>query len=118
MSRLGLEPEASGDGWDVYVPLHRFDIAIEADLIEEIARIHGYDEIPETAETASTLLETVTESAIEIDSVAATLIARDYQEVVTYSFVDAELDQMMVFVNKKRIRDETNNVKYARRPKL
>ena len=72
--------------------MHRFDISLEADLIEEIARIHGYDAIPETAAAAQTRLETVTESIIELDAIAATLIARDYQEVVTYSFVDADLD--------------------------
>ena len=95
LSRLGLEPSAADNGWMVSVPMHRFDIAIEADLVEEIARIHGYDEIPETPESGATVLETVTESEIEIDTIAATLIARDYQEVVTYSFVDAELDKLV-----------------------
>ena len=95
LSRLGLEPDASDDGWHVSVPMHRFDLVIEADLIEEIARIHGYDKVPETPASASTQLETVTESEVEIDAVAATLIARDFQEVVTYSFVDAELDALV-----------------------
>ena len=95
LSRLGLEPNTTADGWDVSVPMHRFDIAIEADLVEEIARIHGYDKIPETPAAASTVLETVTESSIEVDAIAAALIARDYQEVVTYSFVDAALDELI-----------------------
>ena len=74
-------------------PSHRFDIAIEADLIEEVARIHGYDSIPETTAISQAPLETVTESQIELERVAATLIARDYQEVVTYSFIDADANQ-------------------------
>ena len=60
------------------------------DLIEEIARVYGYDEIPETTAIAETPLEPVTESQVGLDLAAATLVARDYQEVVTYSFVDAE----------------------------
>ncbi len=80
---------APADGrWNVTAPSHRFDIAIEADLIEEVARIHGYDSIPETTAFSEAPLETVTESKIDIGLAAATLIARDYQEVVTYSFVD------------------------------
>ena len=87
---LGLEVSAGEDGWTVIAPSHRFDIEIEVDLIEEIARIYGYDAIPEATAIAATPLETVTESKIEIDRVAGTLVARDYQEVITYSFIDAE----------------------------
>ena len=78
------------DGWSVKAPSHRFDMQYEVDLIEEVARIHGYDSIPETTLSAQSALETVTESEIELERAAATLIARDYQEVVTYSFIDAE----------------------------
>jgi len=87
---LQLAVEAEGDNWKVIPPSHRFDIAIEADLIEEVARIHGYDSIPETTASAKEPLESVTESRIELERTAEILIARDYQEVVTYSFVDAE----------------------------
>ncbi|MGI9238551.1 MAG: phenylalanine--tRNA ligase subunit beta [Woeseiaceae bacterium] len=87
---LELDVQADGDDWRVTPPSHRFDIAIEADLIEEVARIHGYDSIPETTAYGQTPLESVTETRVEMERVAETLIARDYQEVVTYSFVDAE----------------------------
>ncbi|MDJ0939057.1 MAG: phenylalanine--tRNA ligase subunit beta [Woeseiaceae bacterium] len=93
LNRLELSASVSDDGWDVVAPPHRFDIAIEADLIEEVARIHGYDAIPETTSVATLPLETVTESMIHADIVARTLIARDFQEVVTYSFVDATDDK-------------------------
>ena len=91
----GLEMEVLPveSGWKVTPPSHRFDIEIEADLIEEVARIHGYDSIPENTASAAELLETVTESRIDLERVAATLVARDYQEVVTYSFVDAEANK-------------------------
>ena len=80
-------------GWKVLPPSYRFDIEIEADLIEEVARIHGYDSIPETTEVASSPLQTVTESKVDMEFAAAALIARDYQEVVTYSFIDADADK-------------------------
>ncbi len=89
LTRLTMKVESTEGGWVVTAPSHRFDIAIEADLIEEVARIHGYDSIPETTAFSQAPLETVTESKVDIELAAATLIARDYQEVVTYSFIDA-----------------------------
>jgi len=77
------------EGWTAKAPSHRFDMQYEVDLIEEVARIHGYDSIPETTLSTQSPLETVTESNIEMERAAATLIARDYQEVITYSFIDA-----------------------------
>ncbi len=90
LESLGMSLEATSSGWMVTPPSHRFDIYYEVDLIEEVARIHGYDSIPETTLSACSPLETVTESVIEMERAAATLIARDYQEVITYSFIDAE----------------------------
>jgi phenylalanyl-tRNA synthetase beta chain len=89
LTRLTMKVESVEDGWQVTPPSHRFDIAIEADLIEEVARIHGYDSIPETTAFSQSPLMTVTESTVDIELAATTLIARDYQEVVTYSFIDA-----------------------------
>ena len=90
LTGLTMKVEASDDGWVVSPPSHRFDIQIEADLIEEVARIHGYDSIPETTAFSQSPLETVTESKVDGEQAAATLVARDYQEVITYSFIDAE----------------------------
>ena len=93
--RLGLSVSNVDDGWEIVAPSHRFDIAIEADLIEEVARIHGYDSIPEITAVAATPLATATETCIDFEVVASTLVARDYQEVVTYSFIDAEADKLV-----------------------
>ena len=90
LESLQMDVEAIEGGWRVKGPSHRFDMEYEVDLIEEIARIHGYDSIPETTLSAQSPLETVTESRVEVERAAATLIARDYQEVVTYSFIDAD----------------------------
>jgi len=93
LESLQLQVDPVDEGWRVTPPSHRFDIEIEADLIEEVARIHGYDSIPETTAYAQSPLLTVTESCIELERAAETLIARDYQEVVTYSFVDPEANK-------------------------
>jgi phenylalanyl-tRNA synthetase beta chain len=90
LQRLNLSTTITDDGWSVTAPSFRFDIAVEVDLIEEIARIYGYDAIPETTGFAETPLATVTESQIELEQVAATLVARDYQEIISYSFVDGQ----------------------------
>ena len=56
LQRLGMQVSAADDGWDVMAPSYRFDIAIEVDLIEEVARIYGYDEIPVSDAIAETPL--------------------------------------------------------------
>ncbi|MDJ0748718.1 MAG: phenylalanine--tRNA ligase subunit beta [Woeseiaceae bacterium] len=93
LGSLAMELEPTDEGWTVSAPSHRFDMQYEVDLIEEIARIHGYDSIPETTLSARSPLETVTESVIDMERAAATLIARDYQEIITYSFVDADANE-------------------------
>ncbi len=90
LTGLTMKVAAVDGGWTVSPPSHRFDMEIEPDLIEEVARIHGYDSIPETTAFSQAPLETVTESKVDKELVSAALVARDYQEVVTYSFIDAE----------------------------
>ena len=103
LRRLGLTVAAADDGWEVTPPSHRFDIEIEVDLIEEIARVFGYDAIPEATAIAETPLETLTESRIDLEQVASTLIARDYQEIITYSFIDQESNRNLTGVDSKLV---------------
>jgi phenylalanyl-tRNA synthetase beta chain len=93
LQNLSLAVEETDGGWIVEAPGFRFDLDIEDDLIEEVARVFGYDRIPETTATASLPLGPVTERSVDAGRVADTLVARDYQEVVTYSFIDAETDR-------------------------
>jgi phenylalanyl-tRNA synthetase beta chain len=88
LTRLGLSVVATDEGWEVVAPSYRFDITSEVDLIEEIVRIHGYESVPETTEIAASPLRPVTESLVDLDRVSATLVARDYEEAITYSFID------------------------------
>lgn len=86
--KLGFEFIEDADGFTVTPPSYRFDIAIEEDLIEEIARLHGYDNIPATAPHASLKMLPCPESRLHPAVLRDMLAARGYQEIVSYSFVD------------------------------
>ncbi len=88
---LGMQLAANDAGWDVLPPSRRFDIAIEEDLIEELARIHGYERIPTTLPGGATRIAAPSETQLEASSVRRHLAARDYLETVNYAFVDAAL---------------------------
>ena len=90
--RLGMAVEAQEDGWSVSPPSARFDIEREVDLIEEVARIHGYDNIPETVGEMPGDLGTATEESVPLHRARLALVERGYQEAVTWSFNDPELD--------------------------
>ncbi|HYM86779.1 MAG TPA: phenylalanine--tRNA ligase subunit beta [Pseudoxanthomonas sp.] len=88
---LGMQVEVNDAGWEVISPSRRFDIAIEEDLIEELARIHGYDRIPTTLPGGATRIAAPTETQVEASSLRRHLAARDYLETVNYAFVDGAL---------------------------
>lgn len=92
LTALGLDATENNDGWLARIPSYRFDIDVEDALVEEVARIYGYDEIPEITATVDTPLASAPEEKLLLDDIAATLVARDYQEVITYSFIDEEID--------------------------
>jgi phenylalanyl-tRNA synthetase beta chain len=95
LSRLGLEQVSDdANGWTFSVPSYRFDISIEEDLLEELARIYGYNRLPTTSFTADLTIIMQQEGAIGLDSVRRQLIAKGYQESITYSFVEPKLQQM------------------------
>jgi phenylalanyl-tRNA synthetase beta chain len=89
LRRLRFEFSVAEGEFRVTPPSHRFDIAIEEDVIEELARIHGYDRIPATLPAAPHAMLPVPEGKRDIASIRRLLAARDYQEIVSYSFVDA-----------------------------
>lgn len=90
---LGMEVTDVDQGWRVLPPGRRFDVAIEEDLIEEVARIHGYDSIPTTLPGGAARIAAPSETRVDDDALRAQLVAREYFEAVSFAFVDASLLQ-------------------------
>jgi phenylalanyl-tRNA synthetase beta chain len=86
--RLGMKVEGSAPVWSVTPPSWRFDISIEEDLIEEVARLYGFDDIPEQNEIAAQRMQPWTETRVRNERAADVLVDRGYQEAITYSFTD------------------------------
>jgi phenylalanyl-tRNA synthetase beta chain len=99
---LQMEVSRGTDGWDVTPPSHRFDISIEADLIEEVARIIGFDAIPEAHAQVPQKFSPLPEELPLEQSVLDTLVARGYNEAITYAFVDPAL-QSLLFPQRESI---------------
>jgi phenylalanyl-tRNA synthetase beta chain len=88
---LGMQVVETGDGWQVTPPSRRFDVTIEEDLVEEVARIHGYDRIPLSAPTGAVPPGSLPETLIPVSALRQQLAARDYFEAINFAFIDAEL---------------------------
>ena len=88
---LGLTVEDTADGWLASPPSWRFDLAIEEDLIEEVARIHGYDRVPTTLPGGATRVVAATEGLVEESDLRRHMVGRDWLEAVNFAFVDAQL---------------------------
>ena len=99
IKRLGFEarrkPGKRGAVWTVKAPSHRFDLRLEADLIEEIARIHGYDRLPITLPKAGLAMQPSPAGRLPLNRLKRQLAARGYHEAITYSFVDADLQRRL-----------------------
>ncbi len=88
--RLSLPATFDGQQWLVTPPGFRFDLAIEEDLIEEVARVYGYDRIPMRKAYAQTALVSSPETQVPEARVRDQLAARGFSEAITYSFVDPD----------------------------
>lgn len=95
LQRLDFVVTATEQGWDVIVPSFRFDIRIEEDLIEEVARIYGYHRIQAAAPAAQLRMIPRREGNLTTDQLKRVLIDRGYQEAITYSFVDPKHQAML-----------------------
>ena len=91
LTRLGLEVSQQAEGWSAVAPSWRFDVAIEEDLIEEIARIHGYNNLPVRRPAARLALRSADEATLTQAQLRRQMVARGFQEAITYSFVAPEL---------------------------
>ena len=96
LARLGLVVEkVTKEGWTFRVPSHRFDISIEVDLIEEIARVYGYNKLPTTEPMGSMSIKPLPEQKISTRRLKQHLVSCGYQEVITYSFVDPKIQALV-----------------------
>ena len=96
LSRLGLNVrETTNDGWLCSTPSWRFDLAIEADLVEEIARIYGYDNLPVAIPSMPSQAALADETITSVLKIKQLMVGRDYLEAITYSFVEDGLQQLV-----------------------
>ena len=95
LESLNMQVEQAEQGWLVVPPSYRFDINIEADLIEEIGRLVGYNNIPGTKEAAHASMESFSETQRGVNEIKDILVTQGYYEAVTYSFVSPELQAVL-----------------------
>ncbi|MGS0622438.1 phenylalanine--tRNA ligase subunit beta [Ralstonia sp. VS2407] len=88
--RLGLTFSVDGDVFIVEPPSYRFDLEIEEDLIEEVARIYGFEQIPAKPPVAESAMRPTDEARRTMHDVRHAVAARDYHEVVNFAFVESE----------------------------
>jgi phenylalanyl-tRNA synthetase beta chain len=93
LSPLGMLLQRQGEDFSVTPPSYRFDIAIEEDLIEEVARVHGYENIQPVPPQASMTILPQVEALRPLAKVRQALVQRDYQETINYAFVEAEWER-------------------------
>ncbi|MGM0637657.1 MAG: phenylalanine--tRNA ligase subunit beta [Pseudomonadota bacterium] len=96
LQRLGMAVAVDDQGWHAVAPSWRFDIAIEEDLIEEVARIHGYNRLPVRRPQARLALCPDHEARTPLGRLRRQMVARGFYEAVTYSFVAPELQRVLL----------------------
>ena len=93
--RLMLAYRRTGDDFVVTPPSYRFDLVIEEDLVEEVARIHGFERIPAQPAAHVQDMLAVPETARSLLVLKRRLAARDWQEVVTFGFVSSDVERAL-----------------------
>lgn len=91
LQALGMQVTKKGNSWDVATPSFRFDLRVEVDIIEELARIYGYNNIPAVQMRAELTIKPCSESQVSLGRIRSLLVDKDYREIVTYSFVDEHM---------------------------
>jgi phenylalanyl-tRNA synthetase beta chain len=87
--------EDTADGWRVRRPSHRFDIHLEVDLIEEVARLRGFDTIPERHAVAPQIAGHASEARVSNERLLTAFADRGYREIISYTFVDPALQRQL-----------------------
>ena len=95
LTRLGMTVTETEAGWSVVVPSYRFDVSIEPDLIEEVARIYGYNRLPVNTPVTGLELTPAEEVKTPLQTIKHLFVAKGYQEAITYSFVDPKTQALI-----------------------
>jgi phenylalanyl-tRNA synthetase beta chain len=95
LASLGMQVHRNDGAWQVVPPTWRFDVSIEEDLVEEVARIDGFDRVPETDPAMPLAIPQVAETRVGVETIADVLVQRGYHEAITYSFVDPDLQAVL-----------------------
>ncbi|WP_276739203.1 phenylalanine--tRNA ligase subunit beta [Pantoea septica] len=95
LTRLGCEVTTGQGEWKAVAPGWRFDMAIEEDLIEEVARVYGYNNIPDVPVQAALVMTQHREADLSLKRAKTLLVDKGYQEAITYSFVDPKIQQLL-----------------------
>jgi phenylalanyl-tRNA synthetase beta chain len=94
--RLGMKVQGDANEWQVTPPTWRFDLRIEEDLIEEVARLYGFDNIPERNEIVAQQARSWTETRVRNERAGDLLVDRGYQEAITYTFTEAQSQAQLI----------------------
>ncbi|MFI4954605.1 MAG: phenylalanine--tRNA ligase subunit beta [Gammaproteobacteria bacterium] len=94
LRRLGNSLTEVANGWEIKIPTYRFDMSQPEDLIEEIARIYGYTRLPAKAPQLTMALPFIQQQHLTAEKFGQVLVARGYQEVITYSFIDPNMQNL------------------------
>jgi phenylalanyl-tRNA synthetase beta chain len=95
LSALGCQVDATEEGWRAVPPSFRFDLEMEADLIEELGRVHGYHRIPDTQQWFRPQIQALPEARLPLNRIQELLVDLGYHEAITFSFVDETLQRAM-----------------------
>jgi len=95
LQRLGCQVEVQEGRWVAVAPSWRFDMEIEEDLVEEVARVYGYNNIPDVPVKADLVMTQHREADLSLKRVKNLLVDRGFQEAITYSFVDPKVQQWL-----------------------
>ncbi len=96
LTGLDLNPTRIDSGWQVQVPSHRFDLMREEDLIAELGRLYGYDQIPVSQASYPAHMGSRALGAFALNAARARLVARGYFEAITYSFIHPEAGAALI----------------------
>ena len=95
LERLGCKVSFANNTWQAVAPSWRFDMEIEEDLVEEVARVYGYNNIPDVPVKADLIMTSHREANLPLKRVKMMLVDRGYQEAITYSFVDPKIQALL-----------------------